>query len=161
MSSPVENKPGSVFKYNNMATFMLSAIVQKATGEKLAAYLKPRLFDPLGITNYSWDETPEGYTFGAIGLKLPPIDMAKFGQLLLQKGTWQGQQLVPSAWVEAATSFQIQGNAPENPTPEKNSTTGSKATVTSFGGAGRTLTGQMDWVVSSSLYCRKKMLLWF
>lgn len=119
LSSPVENKPGSVFKYNNMATFMLSAIVQKATGEKLSAYLKPRLFDPLGITNYVWDETPEGYTFGAIGLKLPSIDMAKFGQLLLQKGTWQGQQLVPSAWVEEATSFQIQGNAPENPTPRE------------------------------------------
>ena len=119
LSAPVENKPGSVFKYNNMATFMLSAIVQKATGEKLAAYLKPRLFDPLGITNYTWDETPEGYTFGAIGLKLLSHDMAKFGQLLLQKGLWKGKQLVPSAWVEAATTFQIQGNAPENPTPRE------------------------------------------
>ncbi|HSF46618.1 MAG TPA: serine hydrolase domain-containing protein, partial [Chitinophagaceae bacterium] len=79
MLAPVENKPGSVFKYNNMATFMLSAIVQKATGEKLADYLKPRLFDPLGIKNYSWDEAPGGYTFGAIGLKLQSEDMAKFG----------------------------------------------------------------------------------
>lgn len=134
LSSPVENKPGSVFKYNNMATFMLSAIVQKAT-KRLAAYLKPRLFDPLGITNYSWDETPEGYTFGAIGLKLPPIDMAKFGQLLLQKGTWQGQQLVPSAWVEAP-SFRSRAMRLRT-LHRENSTTGSKATVTSFGGAGR------------------------
>lgn len=119
LSSPVENKPGSVFKYNNMATFMLSAIVQKATGEKLVDYLKPRLFDPLGVTNYKWDDTPDGYTLGAIGLKITSHDMAKFGQLMLQKGNWQGKQLVPSSWVEAATIFQIQGNAPENPTPKE------------------------------------------
>jgi CubicO group peptidase (beta-lactamase class C family) len=119
LSSPVENKPGSVFIYNNMATFMLSAIVQKATGQKLVDYLKPRLFDPLNITNYKWDDTPEGYTLGAIGLKITSHDMAKFGQLMLQKGNWQGKQLVPSSWVEAATSFQIQGNAPENPTPKE------------------------------------------
>lgn len=119
LSSPVENKPGSVFKYNNMATFMLSAILQKATGEKLVDYLKPRLFDPLNITNYKWDDTPEGYTLGAIGLKITSHDMAKFGQLMLQKGNWQGKQLVPSSWVEAATTFQILGNAPENPTPKE------------------------------------------
>lgn len=119
LSSPVENKPGSVFKYNNMATFMLSAIVQKATGQKLVDYLKPRLFDPLGITNYKWDDTPEGYTLGAIGLKITSYDMARFGQLMLQKGNWQGKQLVPSSWVEAASYFQIQGNAPENPTPRE------------------------------------------
>ena len=119
LSSPVENKPGLVFKYNNMATFMLSAIVQKATGQKLVDYLKPRLFDPLGITHYKWDDTPEGYTLGAIGLKITSHDMARFGQLMLQKGNWQGKQLVPSSWVEAASSFQIQGNAPENPTPRE------------------------------------------
>ena len=119
LSSPVENKPGSVFKYNNMATVMLSAIVQKVTSQKLVDYLKPRLFDPLGITHYKWDDTPEGYTLGAIGLKITSHDMAKFGQLMLQKGNWQGKQLVPSSWVDAATSFQIQGNAPENPTPKE------------------------------------------
>jgi CubicO group peptidase (beta-lactamase class C family) len=119
LSSPVENKPGSVFKYNNMATFMLSAIVQKATGEKLLDFLKPRLFDPLGFKNITWDETPGGYTFGAIGLKLQSEDMAKFGQMLLQKGKWNGKQIVPQAWVEEATSFQIMSNAPENKTPKE------------------------------------------
>ncbi|PKP14012.1 MAG: serine hydrolase [Bacteroidetes bacterium HGW-Bacteroidetes-3] len=114
LSSNVENKPGTVFKYNNMATFMLSAIVQKATGEKLVDYLKLRLFEPLGIKNFSWDETPEGYTFGAIGLKLQSEDMAKFGQLLLQKGEWNGKQIVPKSWVEEATSFQIMSNDPPN-----------------------------------------------
>jgi CubicO group peptidase (beta-lactamase class C family) len=119
MSSPVENKPGSVFKYNNMATFMLSAIVQKATGEKLVDYLKPRLFDPLGIQNFSWDETREGYTVGAIGLKIQSEAMAKVGQLLLQKGKWNGKQIVPQSWVEDATSFQIMSDAPENTLPKE------------------------------------------
>ena len=117
MSFPVENKPGSVFKYNNMASFILSAIVQKATGEKLVDYLKPRLFDPLGIKNFTWDEAPGGYTFGAIGLKLQSDDMAKVGQMLLQKGKWNGRQIIPQSWVEEATSFQIMSNAPENKTP--------------------------------------------
>jgi Beta-lactamase class C and other penicillin binding proteins len=118
MSSPVENKPGTVFKYNNMATFMLSAIVQKASGEKLVDYLKRRLFDPLGIKNFTWDEAPGGYTFGAIGLRLQSEDMAKFGQMLLQKGKWNGKQIVPQSWVKEATSFQIISNAPENKTPK-------------------------------------------
>lgn len=119
ISSPVENKPGTVFKYNNMATFMLSAIVQKATGEKLVDYLRPRLFEPLGIKNFTWDETREGYTLGAIGLRIPSEDMAKFGQLLLQKGKWNGKQIVPQVWVEEATSFQIVSDAPENTLPKE------------------------------------------
>ena len=119
MSAPVENKPGTIFKYNNMASFMLSAIVQKATGEKLVDYLKPRLFDPLGITNFTWDDAPGGYTFGAIGLKLRSDDMAKFGQMLLQKGKWNNKQIVPESWVAEATSFQIMSNAPENKTPKE------------------------------------------
>jgi CubicO group peptidase (beta-lactamase class C family) len=119
ISAPVENKPGSIFKYNNMASFMLSAIVQKATGEKLVDYLKPRLFDPLGINNFTWDEAPGGYTFGAIGLKLQSEDMAKFGQMLLQKGKWNGRQIVPQSWVEQATAVQIASNAPENKTPKE------------------------------------------
>ncbi|HRH36150.1 MAG TPA: serine hydrolase, partial [Catalimonadaceae bacterium] len=119
MSAAIENKPGSVFKYNNMATFMLSAIVQKATGQKLLDYLKPRLFDPLGIKNLAWDETREGYTFGAIGLKIQSEDMAKFGQMLLQKGKWNGKQIVPQSWVEEATSFQINSIDPGNTVPKE------------------------------------------
>lgn len=121
LSSPVENKPGSVFKYNNMATFMLSAIVQKATGEKLFDFLKPRLFEPMGIKNVTWDERPAGFTLGAIGLRIQSNDMAKFGQLLLQRGKWNGQQLVPESWIEEASSFKIESNDPGNKNPrEKN-----------------------------------------
>lgn len=119
LSAPVDNKPGTVFKYNNMATFMLSAIVQKATGVKLADYLKPRLFEPLGIINYTWDDAPGGYTFGAIGLRIQSEDMAKVGQLLLQKGKWKGKQLVPEAWVEEATARQIDSNDPGNTQPRE------------------------------------------
>ena len=119
LSAPVENKPGTIFKYNNMATFMLSAIVQKATGQKLFDYLKSRLFEPLGITSVTWDETPEGYTFGAIGLRIQSGDMVKFGQMLLQKGKWNGKQIVPQSWVEQATSFKINSNDPGNKTPKE------------------------------------------
>ncbi|MGZ5254949.1 MAG: serine hydrolase domain-containing protein [Flavitalea sp.] len=119
LAAPVDFKPGSVFKYNNMATFMLSAILQKATGEKLFDYIKPRLLEPLGITNVTWDETPEGYTFGAIGMRIQSEDMAKFGQMLLQKGKWNGKQIVPESWVKQATSFKINSSDPGNKTPKE------------------------------------------
>lgn len=119
LESPVEHKPGTVFKYNNMATFMLSAIVQKATGQTTFEYLKPRLFEPLGIKNVTWDSTREGYTFGAIGLRICSEDMAKFGQMLLQKGKWNGKQIVPSSWIEEATSFKIASNDPNNKNPKE------------------------------------------
>ncbi|MGE0590175.1 MAG: serine hydrolase domain-containing protein [Cyclobacteriaceae bacterium] len=117
LSTPVQQEPGTVFKYNNMATFMLSAIVQKATGEKLFDFLKPRLFEPLGITQATWDDGPAGVTMGAIGLRIPSNDMAKFGQLLLQKGKWNGKQLIPESWIEAATSKHIDSNDPGNTNP--------------------------------------------
>lgn len=117
LSTHVQHEPGTIFKYNNMATFMLSAIVQKATGETLFDFLKPRLFEPLGITQATWDERPAGVTLGAIGLRIPSNDMAKFGQLLLQKGNWNGKQLIPEAWIEAATSKHIDSNDPGNTNP--------------------------------------------
>ncbi len=119
LSTPIQHEPGTVFKYNNMATFMLSAIVQKATGEKLFDFLKPRLFEPLGITNVTWDERPAGFTLGAIGLRIASNDMAKFGQLLLQKGKWNGKQLIPESWIAAASAAQIDSSDPENTNPNE------------------------------------------
>jgi CubicO group peptidase (beta-lactamase class C family) len=104
---PVLYTPGTHFVYNTGATYMLSAIVQKTTGMKLVDYLQPRLFVPLGIESASWQESPQGITAGGIGLSIKTEDIAKFGQLYLQKGMWQGRQLLPEAWVEAATSSQI------------------------------------------------------
>jgi CubicO group peptidase (beta-lactamase class C family) len=104
---PVVHTPGTHFVYNTGVTYMLSAIVQKTTGTKLIEYLQPRLFEPLGIENASWQESPQGITAGGIGLSIRTEDIARFGQLYLQKGMWQGRQILPEAWVDAAASAQI------------------------------------------------------
>lgn len=104
---PIVHTPGTHFVYNTGATYMLSAIVQKTTGMKLIDYLQPRLFEPLGIESASWQESPQGITAGGIGLSAKTEGIAKFGQLYLQKGLWQGRQILPEAWVEAATTFQV------------------------------------------------------
>ena len=113
------HKPGTVFKYNNMATFMLSAIVQQVTGQNLFDYLMPRIFNPLSIRGIDWDRNPQGINMGMIGLRLRTDDMAKFGQLLMQKGKWNNKQLIPEAWVKEATSFKIESNDPSNKAPKE------------------------------------------
>jgi CubicO group peptidase (beta-lactamase class C family) len=85
---------------------MLSAIVQKVTGETVHDYLKPRLFEPLGIEKPEWGTSPQGVTIGGYGLYARTEDVAKFGQLYLQRGKWKGKQLVPESWVQAATARQ-------------------------------------------------------
>ncbi|MGN6439740.1 MAG: serine hydrolase domain-containing protein [Agriterribacter sp.] len=112
LSIPIVDTPGSRFLYNSAATFMLSAIIQKVTGEKLIDYLTPRLFQPLEISGIDWEENPEGINSGGWGLRLKTEDMAKFGQLFLQKGQWNGKHVIPAAWVEEASSFKIK-NAPD------------------------------------------------
>ena len=107
LGHPVPFKPGTHFMYNTPGSHMLSAIVRKVTGETVLDYLKPRLFEPLGIENPEWGSSPQGNTFGGWGLKIRTEDIAKFGQLYLQKGKWQDKQLVPAAWVEQATSKQV------------------------------------------------------
>jgi hypothetical protein len=113
------NEPGTVFKYNNLATFMLSAIVQQVTGQTVLDYLKPRLFDPLNIRGIDWDCNPQGINIGAAGLRLHTEDMATFGQMLLQQGKWNGKQLIPGAWVAEATSAKIASNDPGNKRPKE------------------------------------------
>ncbi|WP_207645529.1 serine hydrolase [Marvinbryantia formatexigens] len=99
-------RPGSRFVYNSGATYMLSKILTMVTGEKLLDYLQPRLFEPLGITDVDWDEI-DGASTGGWGCMLSLPDMAKIGQLLLQKGSWDGQQLLPETWVEEMTGWKI------------------------------------------------------
>ncbi len=114
LAIPVAHKPGTHFVYNTPATFMASAIVQTATGEAVFDYLKPRLFEPLGIANPTW-EMRQQYTFGGSGLAIRTEDIARFGQLYLQKGRWQDRQLVPAEWIESATSRQTSnGSNPES-----------------------------------------------
>jgi len=106
LAQPVPHKPGTHFLYNTAATYMLSAIVQKATGKTVLDYLRPRLFEPLGIANPTWGSSPQGVTLGGYGLSIRTEDIARFGQLYLQQGQWHGKQLVPAAWVAAATARQ-------------------------------------------------------
>ncbi|MEC0309355.1 serine hydrolase [Paenibacillus lautus] len=107
LKQAVEHEPGTHFVYNSAATYMLSAILQKVTGITLLDYLQPRLFEPLGIHGATWESCPQGINTGGWGLKLKTEDIAKFGQLYLQKGVWEGQRLIPEAWIEEATSKQI------------------------------------------------------
>jgi CubicO group peptidase (beta-lactamase class C family) len=107
LAQPVPHKPGTHFLYNTLGSYTLSAIVTKATGQTSLEFLKPRLFEPLGIENPEWPTSPEGNSLGGYGLKLCTEDIAKFGQLYLQKGKWNGKQLVPESWVEQATSRQV------------------------------------------------------
>jgi len=107
LAHPVEHKPGTHFLYNSAATHVQSAIVRKVTGATVLNYLKPRLFDPLGIETPEWGVSPQGNTLGGWGIMLRTEDIAKFGQLYLQKGQWKGKQLVPAAWIEQATSRQV------------------------------------------------------
>lgn len=115
LALPVENEPGSPFVYNSAATYMLSAIVQKVTGMKLIDYLQPRLFEPLGIEGAAWESCPRGINMGGWGLEVGTEDIARFGQLYLQKGMWQGKRLIPAAWVKEASSKQVSNGDPALP----------------------------------------------
>lgn len=113
LAHPVPFKPGTHFLYNTPATYMQSAIVQKVTGQKVLDYLRPRLFEPLGIDNPTWGTSPQGISLGGYGLSVRTEDIAKFGQLYLQRGLWHDRQLVPAAWVRAATARQTSnGSSP-------------------------------------------------
>ncbi len=113
LAMPVAHKPGTAFLYNTPASYMLSAIVQKATGERLVDYLRPRLFEPLGISQPRWEESRQGIALGGFGLNATTEDIARFGQLYLQEGLWNGRRILPAEWVRAATSRQTSnGSAP-------------------------------------------------
>ena len=115
LAQHVEHTPGTHFVYNSGATYMLSAIVQQRTGLTLLDYLQPRLFMPLGIEHPTWESCPRGINTGGWGLNIKTEDIARFGQMFLQKGMWQGHQIVPAAWVEEATAKHIDnGDDPKN-----------------------------------------------
>jgi CubicO group peptidase (beta-lactamase class C family) len=115
LARPVEHEPGTHFVYNSGATYMASAIVQRVTGETVLDYLRPRLFEPLGIPDPAWEASPQGVSVGGWGLSVRTEDIARFVQLYLQRGEWQGRRLLPEAWVAEATSAQVSnGDDPES-----------------------------------------------
>ena len=107
LSASIAYKPGTKFLYNTLATYMLSAIIQKVTGQKVVDYLAPRLFKPLDIQGVDWEVDPKGINTGGWGIRVKTEDMAKLGQLYLQHGKWKGKQILPASWVEEATSKHI------------------------------------------------------
>ncbi len=118
LAHPVTKTPGTWYCYNSMGTYMLSAIVTKLTGEKIVDYLDSRLFQPLHIEKPEWQESPQGINAGGWGMFIKTEDMAKFGQLFLQKGEWNGKQLVSQEWVAEASKYQVPsvpaGSRPDN-----------------------------------------------
>lgn len=114
---PVDHEPGTYFRYNSVGTYVLSAVVQKLSGEKVVDYLQPRLFDPLNIKHPNWKLSPQGICCGGWGLYLTTEDLAKTGQCILQGGKWNGAQVIPADYVEAMTSWQVD-NSPTQKNPD-------------------------------------------
>ncbi len=119
--TPIVHPPGTFFLYNNGASYMLSAIVQRVTGETLIDYLRPRLLEPLGIDYARWETCPKGNSIGASGLHMTTDAIARFGQLFLQRGMWNGRRILSEAWVEAASSCQTANNPKGEPRTDWNS----------------------------------------
>jgi len=115
LNTKVGHKPGTLWHYNTPATYMLSYVSQKVSGQRLVDYLAPRLFEPLGIKAPQWDQSDEKVDFGGFGLNLRTEDIAKMGQLLLQRGEYGGKRLLPASWVDLATSKQASnGSDPDS-----------------------------------------------
>lgn len=119
LESEVVFEPGSRYGYNSMNTYLLSVIVSRVTGEKLVDYLDRKLFTPLGIKDFVWEESPEGYNSGGWGLFLSTESLAKAGQFVLQNGQWNGRQLLSEEWISEATSAQIMQSAGLNRSKEE------------------------------------------
>ena len=118
LSLPVVHPPGTFFLYNTGASYLLSAIVQRVTGQTLLDYLTSRLLQPLGIEGADWETDPQGINTGGYGLRLTTEDIAKFGQFYLQKGSWNGKRLLPETWIREATSFQVPNASSTGKNPE-------------------------------------------
>jgi CubicO group peptidase (beta-lactamase class C family) len=112
---PPDREPGTVFAYNQPATYSLATIVQKVTGQTLTEYLRPRLFDPLGIGEVVWLQHPAGRDLGFSGLHATTDAVARLGQLYLQGGVWEGKQVLPSAWVAEATRSHVSNAGESSP----------------------------------------------
>jgi CubicO group peptidase (beta-lactamase class C family) len=107
LALPMSDESGTRFEYCNGASYLLSAILSEVTGESASEFAAEVLFEPLAITDYVWPADPKGISLGWGDLELRPADMAKIGYLYLRYGEWDGDQIVPSSWIEAATTPHI------------------------------------------------------
>ena len=119
---PPDREPGTVFAYNQPCTYTLAAIVQRLTGQTLIDYLRPRLFDPLGIDQAGWQQDAAGRDLGYTGLHSTTDAIARLGLLYLQRGVWNGQRLLAEEWVAEATRLQVatrvETEDPNEPKPD-------------------------------------------
>jgi CubicO group peptidase (beta-lactamase class C family) len=113
---PPDREPGSVFAYNQPCTYTLAAIIQRLTGQTLTEYLRPRLFDPLGIGQVGWQRDAAGRDVGYTGLHATTDAIGRLGLLYLQRGVWNGQRLLSEAWVAEATRLHVM--TPNEPNPD-------------------------------------------
>ena len=113
--SPLVYEPGSRFVYNSGATYMLSALIRRITGENLTGYLRPRLFAPLGFGEREWEKDPEGTELGGWGFQLTTEEIARFAQLLLDGGKLEDRQILPADYLAMATAFQIDNSMNTQP----------------------------------------------
>lgn len=115
LARDVEREPGTFFCYNSGASYMLSAIITRLTGMTLLDYLRPRLFNPLGIDGVTWNESPDGVNLGGWGIHVSMMDMLKLGILYLNKGVFNGKRIVSEKWIEEATSFKSDSGVMKDP----------------------------------------------
>ncbi len=107
---PLVSTPGTVFNYSDGASHLLSVSITEATGINTHDFAKTNLFDPLGIKNFSWATDDRGYPIGAAYLRITPADMVKFGNLILNKGKYNGNQIVSENWIDTMTTTKISTN---------------------------------------------------
>jgi CubicO group peptidase (beta-lactamase class C family) len=107
LNTPPSHIPGTIFAYDTTGTHTLCAILQKVTGMTVHEYLKRRLFDPIGIGEIYWETCPMGINKGGSGIKCTTEDLARFGQLYLQKGSWCDNQVISESWIELSTAKHI------------------------------------------------------
>jgi len=112
LSLPGNYDPGIVYQYNDGSPHLVSAAIQEKYEKPLSVFADDFLFKPLGITDWKWEASKDGITFGAFSLFLKPRDVAKFGQLLLQNGRWGDQQIVDSSWIAEATRPWVTTDSP-------------------------------------------------
>jgi len=103
LSRPVDSLPGTSFNYSSAGAHLPSVMLQTALGEDVTQFADTALFQPLGISDWSWDQDPQGYAFGGHGLHWRTEDLAKFGVLFLRGGLWHGEQLISRSWVDEST----------------------------------------------------------
>ena len=107
IDQPMREEPGTRFDYNSGASVLLGKILREATGQRIDAFARERLFQPLGIESFHWKLTPKGEVDTEGGLYLRSEDLARIAQLVLQRGEWDGEQIVSEEWIETSTRAHV------------------------------------------------------